>query len=431
MLIDIDKIIGRRNGIIKEVFKAEAPEGEPDIFSFVAERGKLDWETDQGDATEYGGGGDLTKVGALLSACGEVVERYCSSFISKQDIIQGSYNSLKNRARLLDPETVALFSENQYRQKDFPFKKFTKDSSIEWTRAYSHKQQSEIYVPAFLVYLPYSDYEKGGCHAPSSSSGLACAPSLKEAIDKGALEMIERDAFVISWLNKLTPPRIDFSNFTCEPKLKRLFALPHIDYKIFDITSDFKVPTISAFCFGNSSFGYVASMGLASSLDYAYSLKKAVIENMMGRRAVFFYRKLNPTKKYKKDFSDVLNFHDHGYLYSTDKSLRQNIKFLFSPNHANKDYSPKNPVIKNDLISHILSCGFDVITKDLTTPDIADTGLRVARTIIPGLASLHGIHQFPFLGCKRIYEPGKIFPWSDKKTTSEEEIKNFPPHMLP
>ena len=430
MIIDINKLIGRRNGIIKEIIETYIDRNEPEFFSFAAQRGLLEWERDKNyRSLNIGGGGGLTKPEALFGCCGEIAERYCSSFIQANEIIEGSFNELKRNYDFLDPEGIFLFSENQYKKNDFPFKKFNRDSVIEWTSAYSHKLQKDVYIPAFLTYLPYDNYEKGGCYYPSSSTGLSCAPSLEEAISKGLLEIIERDAFTIFWLNQLSPPKIGLDNDKFK-ELKRKFRFSNIDYSIFDITSDFDIPVVAAFSFSNSSFGYVASLGLSCSLTYHKAIKKALVENAQGRVAVAFHRKNDPEKKYRSDFKDVLNFEDHSYLYSTDESLKKKLDFLDKSKVIQEPEEKAKKVSLKELIEKFTEKDLDVFVKELTTSDINDVGLKVVRVIVPGMVYLHGMHPFPFLGSPRIYRPSEIFKWCNKKTSTEEEIINFPPHML-
>ena len=44
--------------------------------------------------------------------------------------------------------------------------------------------------------------------APSTSSGLACHGSLEEASLSGLFELVERDAFMLVWSNRLSLPRL-------------------------------------------------------------------------------------------------------------------------------------------------------------------------------------------------------------------------------
>lgn len=426
-LINIDHLIGRRNGIIKELYIAERGKNDPIIFSWVAERGALHWETAAEDEIRYGSGGGLTKVEALLSACGEVIERYCSSFID-QKLLRGSFNELKKTYSLLDPHQIELFSAQQYQAPQFPFQRFTRESKVEWVEAHSY-QNGKLYVPAFLIYLPYQRQDSGGTHAPASSAGLACGPTLKEATEKAILELIERDAFTVFWLNQLSPPSIQNKSPEIQ-KWMELFQLSNYDHSILDLTSMIGVPVAGVFAFGNSPFGYTASVGLGSALDYPTTLKKALTENALSQKAIYFYRQKNGPKQYRSDFKDVMSFQDHGYLYSTDPSLKQKLNFMRMPGKKALPNPPQKD-LHSELIEHMLTLGFEVIVKDLTTPDIAEIGLHVARAIIPGLAQLHGMHAYPFLGCRRLYQPAQVFSWCDLKKRTEEELRHFPPHMLP
>ncbi len=431
-MIDVNKLIGRRNGLVKEVIETYIDENEPKIYSFAAQRGFLDWERDKGyRSLAVGGGGGLTKEEALLRSCGEVVERYCSSFLRNEEFIRGSFNSLKNKYNLLNPQYLTIYSKKQYKQDNFVFREFTQDSHTEWVSAYSYKNKKNKYIPAFLVYLPYSDFEKGGKYYPSSSTGLSCAPSYEEAVLKGLLEIIERDAFSISWINQLFPPRIDINNIDEKyEELLRVFNFENINYNIFDITSDFGIPVIAALSFGNSSFGYVASLGLSCSTDYYRATKKALIENAQGRVSVAFQRKREPDKKYRDDFKDVVNFDDHSYIYSTDPTLKDKLSFLRGSNNEIKPNKLDKGKNLDEIIEIFLKKGFDVYAKDLTTPDIEDVGLKVVRVFVPGMVYLHGTHSNPFLGSGRMYKPSDIFKWCNIKTSREEDISSFPPHLL-
>ena len=55
------------------------------------------------------------------------------------------------------------------------------------------------------------------------TTGLATHPSREEALLSGALEVIERDAFMVMWLNHLTLPRVDLDELSFRsPTLKLL-----------------------------------------------------------------------------------------------------------------------------------------------------------------------------------------------------------------
>ncbi len=175
----------------------------------------------------------------------------------------------------------------------------------------------------------------------------------------------------------------------------------------------------------------MASLGIATDFSYYEAIQKALIENTQGRVSVSYNRRDGlKEKEYQDNFSDVLSFTDHSYVYSTDKKFREKIRFI-EKGQKNELKEVENEMDLNLLVKVINKKGYNVYLKDVTTEDISDgVGLKVGRAVIPGLTHLHGIHPYPFLGSKRLYQPGKVFSWCDKLKSVEEEIIFFPPHLL-
>ncbi len=247
-MINFDNLIGNRNGIINNVFQTEVDVSEPEIFSYVAIRGFLKWEKNSiGQDFNLGSGAGLRKDQALASAYGEVVERYCSSFVDANKI-KGSYNNLKKNYSLIDPSTFNYFSELQYKIDNFPFEEVNQNTVLEWVLGKENDRRN-VYIPAFCIYLPYEKYLNKKQNFLVMSTGLACANKIETAYQKGILEIIERDAFTNFWINQISPPILELPNTPKYNNLKRIFKFNNIEYIVLDITSDFKIPTIAVFLF--------------------------------------------------------------------------------------------------------------------------------------------------------------------------------------
>jgi ribosomal protein S12 methylthiotransferase accessory factor len=70
-------------------------------------------------------------------------------------------------------------------------------------------------VPACLMSLPYSaPFREQGEQTigPSISTGQAAAASTEAALLGGLCEVIERDAFSIAWLNRLSMPEVQIDS---------------------------------------------------------------------------------------------------------------------------------------------------------------------------------------------------------------------------
>lgn len=121
--------------------------------------------------------------------------------------ICASYNDLKDCA--LNPATVGLHAPEQYARPDFPFQAFDSDVAINWVWGYSLTQQRSILVPERLAYYSLG-FHDGFVY--ETSNGCALGSSLVEAIFHGILEIVERDAFLLTWYAQLPLPAIDLTS---------------------------------------------------------------------------------------------------------------------------------------------------------------------------------------------------------------------------
>jgi ribosomal protein S12 methylthiotransferase accessory factor len=71
--------------------------------------------------------------------------------------------------------------------------------------------------------------------------------------------------------------------------------------------------------------------------------------------------------------------------------------------------------------------GYEIVVVDLTTPDVAASGLRVVRVVVPGLVSNFPA-AFPFTGHRRLQDAPVDLGWRDEPLP-EHELNAFPlPH---
>ena len=60
---------------------------------------------------------------------------------------------------------------------------------------------------------------------------------------------------------------------------------------------------------------------------------------------------------------------------------------------------------RDALVTHLVDRGYHPITVDVTTPDVAQTGLSVVRVVVPGLYG-NAPAAFPYLGGPRMTTGG-------------------------
>ena len=172
---------------------------------------------------------------SMTSCLAEALERYCMSYIPEKEKIKAKKKNVKKENTFSD---FFIYSEEQYKNLNMFLNPNTEE--IEWTKIYSINSKKQFkYWPASLIYLPF-DLNKPV--AETTSTGMAAGFTLKECIQSGLLELIERDALMINFLQRLNPPEIDIE--TIEGYNKKLIKKVKEEYyiKIYKLYSDIEVP---------------------------------------------------------------------------------------------------------------------------------------------------------------------------------------------
>jgi ribosomal protein S12 methylthiotransferase accessory factor len=427
------RCVSYKTGIIKALLEQSLQEDDPLIFSF----GTIMADTRRYSphrCSERTGGAGLTKDQALAATIGEAIERYCSNFYHQEDLLVSSYEKLRHRA--VAPRDFVLFSEQQHCEKGFPFDAFTEASRVAWTWSYSLVHGEPTLVPACFTYLPYAFQNGEAILGPSISTGIACGSSLEEAVLLGIYECLERDAFTIMWLNRLSMPVVDITDgeSLAARLLREKFSLSHIKYCVCDITSDIGVPTFFTLAIGHSTLGPLVCVGSAARLEAQVAVQKTLVETAQARPYLRYVLRKKGEWRCGDAFSNVCNFDDHARLYSSMPELIPKVQFVDQPATRCLDAlsNRSTGTITGDInvcVSALAAKGFDVLVVDLTTREVAELGFCVTRVLIPGLQPLHGDHRFRFLGGKRLYQVPRILGYTEQDT-AEQELYPWP-HPFP
>jgi ribosomal protein S12 methylthiotransferase accessory factor len=356
------------------------------------------------------GGAGLTRDEAYHAALGEALERYCCSVYFKDDLVFGSYREVAASRRALRPGELALFHESQAAQVRYTA--FDEDTRLCWTRGYSLSRQEPVLVPACLVYIPYYPFfrEQGEVTvSPSISTGQATGQSYEDAVLRGLYEVVERDAFVIMWLNRLPAPRLSIrSSPRVDAIFRERFARPHLEYTLFQMPTDVDIPAVFCLLVDRSRRPPLICSGGAAHLDPERAALKALVEAAQTHQwARFLGRRTEPVVL-EPDYSNVDDFEKHVFLYAYG-GMEEAVGFLLaSPTEkALADLAPavddRDQSALQRALARVNACGLEVLAVDLTTEDVARCGYRVVKVIVPGAQQLEGDHTHRFLGGERLY----------------------------
>lgn len=363
----------------------------------------------------------------ILSTIGETMERYACAFYDKKEIIYSSYKELPKKA--IHPSQFSLLHENQYSQKNFPLKRFDEEVEVSWFPCTDLITGEECYIPGQFIYIPFS-LDKNIINI-NTSTGLAAHTNMHKAILTGLYECIERDCFVLTWMHNHVAPKIIIST-EIQQHLNAIYP-SNFEWHFFDITYDLQIPTVYGICTGTTEYGRFIAVGSATRSTMGAALKKVIQE--IGQAIPYFRWVLGENEGWEAtdDFYKITSFEHHSIFYLKRKDMWQKVFghwFEATPSVAIdfNEPEPKDDITTiNQMLSMFSKMGYNVVFKDLTTPDIDQVGYKSIKVLIPQLLQLSGAYPFYFNGAQRLYEVPEKLGWGKK---TYEDLNKFP-HPFP
>ncbi len=352
---------------------------------------------------------------------------------------------------VLDETQFALFSQAQRAALGaiWPMPQQDNDLFAQVHRLRFGEAPSSVWVPQELVGL---GPREGMARMPSTSSGLAAhrdsvhGPWL--ALLRAAQELLERDAFAVTWLHGLGGRELPVPARWAE----RAQALGGT-LRAFDLTQAWNPHPVIAMLGGAPMEGaprWVLGLACRATLDAA--LEKAALEWAQSLAFAGFMLR-ERAHQLPRQAADLRNFDEHAAFYSLRPELWAELPLLAhakpaglnscsskywleyqqklaagldtvsekssaqansslqghdtqaaqgevksdAQNQVNADLRAAKPQLQA-LTQQLHSAGIELLYRELTTRDVAAAGLRVMRVLSPQLAQLHADERAPFLG---------------------------------
>lgn len=405
----LDELVDPRVGIIRYVEEVPRDAGEPDFFHFWAGAAGVEAFSRQRNFAK-GGGAAVDRGHAMAKAIGEAVERYCSALYEIDDLPLTSYEEAPFTC--VSPESFALYEGAQCDSPGFPYLPFDRRTPVRWAPAIDVGTGAECHVPAVFVYVPYYFYQGSGDTpiAQPISTGLACQYGATEAAISAICEVIERDAFTITWQARLSRPRIELD--TLDPANREIvarFERARYAVTLLDITMEVGIPTILGVLHGRLPDAAQFVTAAATSLHPGVAARKALEE--LDHTRSYSQRLRNEVPRLAPDpkHDNVVDQESHLNFWC-DPAHRPLADFLTAAENVTDFRAIQNLATgdaKKDLevlVHRVSAIGHRVLLADLTTPDVGGLGLAVARAVIPGFHPLVVGHRFRALGGRRLWE---------------------------
>jgi ribosomal protein S12 methylthiotransferase accessory factor len=253
---------------------------------------------------------------------------------------------------------------------------------------------------ADLVYFPY--FPDTPPYVFANSSGVAAHPELQKAIESSALELIERDSFMIAYLTGLDFPSIEIHSLP-EHLKRRIIALQREGFvvTIKNHTLDW-APVVTIFA-QNENLAYT-NCASCSRFDIEAAIDHALMEveaSVLARLQNGPATTLVPTEVYAPL--------DHGALYEQKQYFRK-ADFMLQGDTLKLGECSGEVNSWNDLTDKLFREGMSLITIPLSLSEQygGSDDLSIVRSIIPGLIPMTFGYRSEPGGMKRLYDVAKF-----------------------
>jgi len=385
------------------------------------------------DKTErIAAGKGRTEAEAISSAIAEAIERYCAYQWNPLRTFTAKWEAVRTAA--ISPAECVLYADTQYQAEDWRCVPWREDQDVSWIEGVALPDGTPVALPAGLVYLVTPPPRPEDFFVPASSNGLAAGPSLASAVLGGLCELMERDALLITWMNRLPAREIDLERAgPAAAQIANHYARLSVEVRAFLLPSDLPASVMMAVSFDSDPGRPAQVIGMGCHLDPEVAVLKALFEMCQGRPSEAKRFADKPPQGRLKSYEDVHTLDDHS-AFASQRERRHEFEFLWARGGKVGVEELPNPSTGEgdrdlDHVARALSAlDSRVAYVDLTLPDVAPSGIHVVRTIATGLQPVHFGFGTERLGGRRLFEVPQRLGFADRVRTVAD--LNPCPHPL-
>jgi ribosomal protein S12 methylthiotransferase accessory factor len=391
-----------KSGIIRYVRPGPTLSDEPRFKSWLAKSRDTEDLNSGGASAEDDGP-------ALLAALAESLERHL--WLTQKDYflkpIRARTGEMRRYGAYVSPERFAGFSADD--RAKHPERRLDPDASYLWIQGVSLVSGKPTYIPAQTASGAVNtvEYPAEPLIRHQNTNGIATWPTLSGARLGGALEVIEREAYMVMWLNQLTVPKIPITALSGKsPSLDRLIErCTRYRLKIHALRMPTDAPTHAVCVVLEDESGQAPrfALGLKAHRSLTYTIEKAMLEALRARRV---YR-MHFLDGKPWDTATPVDKISRGerLFYWGDPANAPRLEFLI----AGKESQYHEPAWENDTVEEHLSrisawCrenAFECVSVSMGASAANPTQWHVEMVVMPELQPTYLLERMRELGGKR------------------------------
>ncbi len=389
---DLRILADTRGGVLRELLIFEGDADDAPAVP-VAASARIGAYRDGGIARpEFTGEGKgATREAAVRGAIGEGVERYSASLWNPAALTRAAFNELPDKAAF-DPRSLVLYDDAQYLQPDFPFAPYNPDVKLHWVEGLWLDTGESVKLPALATHMHFPA-EPAERFAQTTSNGLAAGVNFEDAALRALYELIERDAFMLSWLAGRSAVRLaeEGCDAVSERALREVNRLG-AQTELYLLDAGTQHPTVVCLGLGDGRSWPGVTIGLAAHADIGIALQRAVLEH--GHYGAYMRRlMLEGRHRDVSTSGDVLTGLDHGLYYVRPDRVAALEPLRSGSGGTTAVAELRSRYVQEPTLGACVAClreaGIRAAAADLTSPDVALAAVRVVRAFGTDMQPIH------------------------------------------
>lgn len=227
--------------------------------------------TDGREAESIGSGNHRSDfIQAVSKSIGELLERHFLTLYKKKSLVRDSFTTMTTSGKnVLPPSKLNRYLPWQQSVCE-DVRDWNNDTRFRWVVGKELLSKRRCYIPAQLIFRNYDLAESSEPRLMDlTTNGAAGHFSFEEATTAALCELVQRDGFLVFWLNTLSPPVLDIESIK-HPDVEHLlaqFARYHLRVFFLDTTTDIGIPSCACVIVDERGEEPVVTLGGGASFD--------------------------------------------------------------------------------------------------------------------------------------------------------------------
>lgn len=394
--VQMERAVGDKCGLVKDIRFVQPDRGAAEMITTELATTSLkrtlpgDFD-DEPDLAVNGNGRTVSET--LLTAVGEVLERYCAHWSAEYwDVprVTAAHEQLSASERtIIDSDHLSVYDPEDVRAAGFC--PFDPTLEIEWIPGRELTQGTRIFLPHGLVSLG-GYYTRTEQIFIASSNGNACWNTLPGALVRSIYEVIERDAVMTTWYTQQPPIGLSLSDWPDINRFKRRFETDHVSHHVVEFDTVVDTHAIGVITVDERDRRPKFLLSASVHLDLRTAIKEAILEAAQGWRMLKHRVAFDDSEMGDIDIRSVYNLQDNVRYYMQPENFPE-VEFLLEgpersvPSPVTRSFSNEVDELRR-CVELLDKAGTTPIALDITTPDVRNLGMKVTKVYVPELVDL-------------------------------------------